>query len=35
MKRLLVLVFCVCYCITVSGQARKFWYDESGNRILD
>ena len=32
MKRLLVLVFCVCYCITVSGQARKFWYDESGNR---
>jgi hypothetical protein len=32
MKRLLVLLLCVCYCITVSGQARKFWYDESGNR---
>jgi hypothetical protein len=32
MKRILVLLFCVCYCITVSGQARKFWYDESGNR---
>lgn len=32
MKRLLVLLFCVCYCITISGQARKFWYDASGNR---
>ena len=32
MKRILVLLFCVCSCITVSGQARKFWYDESGNR---
>ena len=32
MKRILVLLFCVCYCITVSGQARKFWYDDSGNR---
>jgi len=32
MKRILVLLFCICSCITVSGQARKFWYDESGNR---
>ena len=32
MKRILVLLFCVCCCITASGQARKFWYDESGNR---
>lgn len=31
MKRLLILLFCV-YSITASGQARKFWYDESGNR---
>jgi len=32
MKQLLVLFFIVFTSITVSGQARKFWYAQSGNR---
>lgn len=32
MKRIIVLLICLYSCITISGQARKFWYDESGNR---
>jgi len=32
MKQLLVLFFCAFVSITASGQARKFWYDQSGNR---
>ena len=32
MKQLLVLFFCVFTSITASGQVRKFWYDQSGNR---
>jgi len=32
MKQLLVLFFRVFTSITVSGQARKFWYAQSGNR---